>query len=184
MKEVLFNLGYYVFKLYVWNYFLFFRFFNVVAMQIKQWCSCDISITVNNQCEILYFWHNYTQLLIVPLLIYDNDWSTKKFPGVNPMRLGAPLVNTYLEPKQNEKCYLVFKNKYTTIYQNTSRDYPNGPSCPLRRLLSTPPTKVTIFSGVYKSKYPTKGKIWCYVIKKSPKIHQTLSNLRSFLEAN
>ena len=36
MKELLFNLSYYGFKLYVCDYVLFVRFFNVFAMQSNQ----------------------------------------------------------------------------------------------------------------------------------------------------
>ena len=60
MKELLFNLSYYGFKLYVCDYVLFVRFFNVFAMQSNQWCSCNVFINANIQLRFHIFLHNDT----------------------------------------------------------------------------------------------------------------------------
>ena len=61
------------------------------------------------------------------------------FPGINPMYLGTPWGEAFIQPKKETIFCEVFK--------------------------SVTPTKGTIFCDVYKSINPTKGKIFCDVYK-------------------
>ena len=91
-------------------------------MQSKKWCKCNIFITANNQFRLYIFWHNDTLIFLIPLLIDDYKLSPKYFPWINPMEVGAPWDDAYLEPQQKEQSYVMFINKSPTIYQNTFRD--------------------------------------------------------------
>ena len=151
MKEVLSNWGYYGFKFYVSNYVLFLILFNVFSMQSNQWYICNILITADNQLRLYIFWHNDTYLFLLTIIIYDDKWSTKTFPGINPICLGTPWDGACLEPQEKEQYSFMFINQSSKIYQTLSRNEPSGPWLPLVRLLSRTPTIGKIFCDVYKT---------------------------------
>ena len=145
MKEVDFNLRYYGLKLDVLNYVLFVKFFDVVVVQTKKWCSWNIFITANIQSRFYIFWQNDTWICLIPLLIDDNKQSTKRIKGLIQWAL------VHLGPTN-------FRQSTKNIQRLTQWSL-----VPLGKILLYNPTKGEIFRDFYESITPTKAKIICGV---------------------
>ena len=112
------------------------------------------------------FVHGFTQWALVPFgtkLIWNTKptnsflWgiyinfqqSTKTFPGVNPVVLGASWAKAYLEHQKKEHSSVRFIYQSPTIHQNISNDYPNETWRPLVQRLSIITTKGKFLFEVY-----------------------------------